>query len=77
MITLKSRHEFNESIAKNGYSKRAFARKSGVSESTLIQISNGNQSPRPETARKIYDALQQNFDDIFVIESTEKQEVTK
>lgn len=73
MITLKSREEFNQHIVKSGYSKRAFARKSGVSESTLIQISNGKQFPRPETARKICETLNQGFDDLF--EFKLKQEV--
>lgn len=67
MITLKFRDEFNQIIAKNGFSKRAFARKCGLSESTFIQISNGKQSPRPDTAKKICDGLQLSFDDIFSI----------
>ncbi|MFF2752767.1 helix-turn-helix transcriptional regulator [Psychrobacillus sp. NPDC058041] len=67
MITLKFRDEFNRIIAKDGFSKRAFARKCGLSESTIIQISNGRQSPRPDTAKKICDGLQLNFDDIFSI----------
>ncbi|KMN42329.1 helix-turn-helix transcriptional regulator [Bacillus sp. LK2] len=74
MIILKSRSEFNEIIAKRGFSKRAFARESGMSEATFIQISNGKQSPRPNTAKKICDTLLLNFDDIFTIEerSSEK-----
>ena len=71
MIVLKSHVEFNQMIAKSGFSKRGFARKSGLSESTFIQISNGKQSPRPNTAKKICDGLQLSFDDIFVIK--EKQ----
>lgn len=68
LIVLKSRTELNEIIAKRGFSKRAFARKSGMSEATFIQISNGRQSPRPDTAKKICDALLLKFDDIFAIE---------
>lgn len=68
LIVLKSRSEFNGIIAKRGFSKRAFARESGVSEATFIQISNGKQSPRPDTAKKICDTLLLNFDDIFAIE---------
>lgn len=68
------RDEFNQMIAKSGFSKRAFARKCGLSESTFIQISNGKQSPRPNTAKKICEGLHLKFDDIFVIEekSSEK-----
>lgn len=68
LIVLKSRSEFNGIIARKGFSKRAFARESGVSEATFIQISNGKQSPRPDTAKKICDTLLLSFDDIFVIE---------
>lgn len=68
LIVLKSRSEFNGIIAKRGFSKRAFARESGMSEATFIQISNGKQSPRPDTAKKICDTLLLNFDDIFAIE---------
>lgn len=73
MIILKFRDEFNQMIAKNGFSKRAFARKCGLSESTFIQISNGKQSPRPNTAKKICDGLQLSFDDIFVIKEKQLQ----
>lgn len=59
-------------IAKIGFSKRAFARKCGLSEATFIQISNGKQSPRPDTAKKICDALELKFDDIFVIKENGK-----
>lgn len=68
MIKLKCRDDFNAVIAKSGFTKRGLARKCGLSESTLIQISNGKQSPRADTAKKICSALQVNFDDIFMIE---------
>lgn len=67
MIILKSKKEFNERLIKDGFSKRGFAQKSCVPYATLIQISNGKQSPRPETAKKICEALGVNFDDIFRI----------
>lgn len=67
LITLKSREEFNLMVTKSGFTKRAFARKCGLSESTFIQISNGKQSPRPNTAKKICDGLQLSFDEIFAI----------
>lgn len=74
MISLKCSEEFNQTLVKKGFSKRAFARESGLSESTFIQISNGKQSPRPGTAKKICDALLMDFDEIFIME---KSEVTK
>lgn len=67
MAQLKSQVIFKEALIKLGFSKRGFARFIGVSEATLIQISNGKQSPRPETARKICKALNVEFDEIFAI----------
>ncbi|MGR7908536.1 helix-turn-helix transcriptional regulator [Lysinibacillus capsici] len=67
MIILKSKSEFNEKIIKLGFSKRSFAKSSGISEAALIRISNGKQSPRPETAIKICRAMQADFDSIFKI----------
>jgi DNA-binding XRE family transcriptional regulator len=67
LIILKSKTTFNQKITKLGYSKRNFARTNGLSEATIIQISNGKQSPRPETARKICAALEVDFDTIFRI----------
>lgn len=67
VIQLKSQGGFNQELIKRGFSKRGFARSIGVSEATLIQISNGKQSPRPETAKKICSALDVEFDSIFEI----------
>lgn len=67
MIKLKSCEDFHKIITKKGFSKRALAERSGLSVSTLVQISNGKQSPRPHTAKKICEALNMSFDDVFVI----------
>lgn len=75
MIVLKNQKHFNRTVSKNGFTKRAFARHCGLSESTFIQISNGKQSPRPDTAMKICVGLQVQFDDIFNI--VEKSELNK
>lgn len=75
LIKLKSKKEFNELLVKEGYSKRSFARKSDLSESTIIQISNEKQSPRPENAKKICEALERGFDDIFIIEEAKQVNV--
>lgn len=66
-IQLKSQDAFRQELIKLGFSKRGFARSIGVSEATLIQISNGKQSHRPETAKKICSALNVEFDEIFEI----------
>lgn len=74
MIEVKSLDFLNNLIIKMGYSKRGFARECGISESTLIQVSNGRQSPRPDTAKKICNVLELEFEDIFVIKNLSKKE---
>ena len=72
---LKNLNHFNQTVSKKGFTKRSFARHCNLSESTFIQISNGNQSPRPDTAKKICNGLKLDFDDIFDIK--EKSKVNK
>ncbi|WP_257009735.1 XRE family transcriptional regulator [Evansella halocellulosilytica] len=52
MIVLKSKKDFNQRLIREGFSKCSFAKINGISGATLIQISNGKQYPRPETAKK-------------------------
>ncbi|CAM4215094.1 hypothetical protein BAMA_02035 [Bacillus manliponensis] len=68
MIILKSKEGLKMKIIKKGFSKRSFARKNNIAESTFIQISNGKQSPRPLTAKKICEGLEVDFDDIFTVQ---------
>ncbi|WP_374966261.1 helix-turn-helix transcriptional regulator [Lysinibacillus sp. RS5] len=74
VIILKSKTDFDQKIIKLGFSKRGFARSIGVSEATMIQISNGKQSPRPGTAKKICEALKEDFDIIFEISNDRNEE---
>lgn len=72
MIVLKSNQLFNEIVLKKGFTKRSFARHCELSESTFIQVSNGKQSPRPDTAKKICSGLELEFDEIFEIKEKSK-----
>lgn len=67
MIVLKNILLFNQTVSKKGFTKRSFARHCGLSESTFIQVSNGKQSPRPDTAKKICNGIEMGFDDVFDI----------
>jgi DNA-binding XRE family transcriptional regulator len=69
---LKDADEFNTLIFEKGYSKRSFAHKAKIGEATMIQISNGDRLAGPRVAKKIIDALQVPFDDIFEIIKTPK-----
>lgn len=67
-IALKDPRAFTELIIKKGYSKNSFAKKAQLGQPTLVHISNGKQNPSPASAKKIIDALEVSFDDIFKFE---------
>lgn len=66
-IVVKNVESFNIMLIRRGFSKRRFAKTAGVSAPLINQISNGVRNPGPETARKISEALQVEFDDLFTI----------
>jgi DNA-binding XRE family transcriptional regulator len=66
-IKLRVAEELNEMLIKQGHSKRSFAKSINTGESTIIQIFNGDRSPSPRTAKRICEALECSFDDIFEI----------
>ncbi|MNY79129.1 helix-turn-helix protein [compost metagenome] len=55
-------------IIRKGFSKRGLAAVAKIGEATAIQISSGDRNPSPATAKRICEALECSFDDIFVIE---------
>lgn len=66
-VKLKDLDEFNSMIFRKGHSKRSFAQAAKIGEATMIQISNGCRFAGPRVAKKIVDALEVQFDDIFEI----------
>lgn len=66
-IKIKSSLEFDEVLIRRGFSRRAFARRAGIGESTIIQICNNDRNPSPQTAKKICETLEIDFDQIFEI----------
>jgi len=66
-IVVKDIDKFNQWIIREGLSKRGLAGKVNMSESTIVQIANGSRNPSPRTAKKICEALQVKFDEIFEI----------
>jgi DNA-binding XRE family transcriptional regulator len=67
-IRLKNAADFEEQLIRNGYSKRSFAEAAGIGQVTVLQIVNGDRRPSPRIAKRICEALEVEFDDIFVIE---------
>lgn len=66
-IRLKDKLEFERLLIITGHSKRSFAKKAGLSSAHLIQIINGDRFASPRSAKKIADALEKTFDEIFFI----------
>ncbi|HZG81765.1 MAG TPA: helix-turn-helix transcriptional regulator [Brevibacillus sp.] len=69
-IRLKDLERFEELIIRKGHSKRSFAEVAGIGQVTALQIANGERNPSPRIAKRITDALEVEFDEIFVIEKT-------
>lgn len=71
-IHLRDSHNFKMMIARNGYSQRTFAENIEMSYVYLNQIINNQLNPSGKAAKKIADALNLEFDDIFFISSDDK-----
>lgn len=59
--------QFEELLIRKGFSKKAFAETAGIGQVTALQICNGDRNPSPRIAKRICDALEVSFDDIFEI----------
>ncbi|WP_339820496.1 helix-turn-helix transcriptional regulator [Paenibacillus sp. FSL R7-0216] len=66
-IKLKDLVSFEELLIRKGFSKKAFAEAAGIGQVTALQICNGDRNPSPRIAKRICDALEVTFDDIFMI----------
>ncbi|WP_110926841.1 helix-turn-helix transcriptional regulator [Bacillus massiliglaciei] len=62
--------EIHRALIRKGFTKRALAKVAEIGEVTAIQVCNGNRKPSPPIAKKIVDALEVEFDDIFEIEAS-------
>lgn len=71
-IKLKDTNSFEELLIRKGFSKKAFAEAASIGQVTTLQICNGDRNPSPRIAKRICDALEVSFDDIFEIIKTPK-----
>lgn len=69
-IVLKNIVDFNELLIRKGFSKSKLARDAGLSSPMAVQISNGDRYPGPETAKRIVEALQVEWDAVFTIQKS-------
>ncbi|MDF9513204.1 transcriptional regulator [Bacillus cereus] len=72
-IYLKDIKEFNILLIKKGFNKSSLAKETQVSKSSIANISKGTRHPSPLVAKKITDALEIDFDEIFQIRFHEKE----
>ena len=66
-LIITKTYELKSRIIKAGFTGKSFAEKAGISQSYIVQILAGRKNVSPPTAKKICDALQCSFDDIFVL----------
>jgi len=67
MQQVRAREDFPIIRIKKGFSLNELARRMGANPSVVYSIEKGN-GVRPATAKKVCDALQMGFEDLFVIE---------
>ncbi len=67
-MTIKAKiNELKEARVKKGFSIRGLGQASGLSAATVFKIENDVSVPLPSTAKKICDALNCKFEDLFEI----------
>jgi putative transcriptional regulator len=67
-IKLKDAAAFRKELIMRGYSFNEFARVAGISGPYVAQIANGTRNPSAKVAKKISNALNVEFDDIFFVD---------
>jgi DNA-binding XRE family transcriptional regulator len=68
-IKLKNAEELKKHLMKEGYTLRSFGLKAEVSHTHIMNIIHEKNQPSPKAAKKIAEALNLTFDDLFFIEN--------
>lgn len=76
-IKLKNPVEFGELLIRKGLSKRGFAEVAAIGQVTALQIVNGDRAPSPKMALKIAEALEVEWNSIFIIEHSAKTPIAQ
>lgn len=78
-IKLKDVYEFKKLLVVNGYTVRGYGRAINISAPYAQQVANGQRNPGPEVAKRTYELLDVEFNDIFFIDdackSNQKQAI--
>ena len=67
-VQIKARTDFSEVRIKKGYSITGLAKAMKVNPSVVFHLEHGN-SVRPATAKKVCEALNEPFENLFIIEN--------
>lgn len=66
-VIIKDVEKMKQMVVIQGFSQRSFAKHIGISHVQIGNMLNGKRNPSPHTAKKIADALDMEFDDLFTI----------
>ncbi|WP_019913197.1 helix-turn-helix domain-containing protein [Paenibacillus sp. HW567] len=72
-IRVKDPAQLNELIMIKGFYKTEFGREIGMSGPMTTQITNGDRSPSPRTAKRICEVLECDWSELFEIVKTPQQ----
>lgn len=61
-------NQFIETRIKAGFTQRALARATGLTSGYMSQLERGDRHPSPQTAKKICQALDVEFEDLFELQ---------
>lgn len=75
-IHVKDIEKLNELIIMKGFYKTEFGKEIGISGPMATQITNGDRSPSPRTAKRICEVLECEWSELFEIVKT-PQRVSK
>ncbi|ANY69743.1 hypothetical protein BBD42_27055 [Paenibacillus sp. BIHB 4019] len=66
-IKVKDTNYLNELIIMRGFSKMDFSKEIHLSQPMTVQITNGDRSPSPKTAKRICEVLEREWTELFEI----------
>lgn len=66
-VVIKDLERLRKCIIVKGFSQQAFGKHIGISQPYTVQLLKGKRNPSPQTAKKIADALDVEFDELFTI----------
>jgi len=72
-IKVRDLDRLNELIIMRGFSKTDFGKEIQRSQPMTVQITNGDRSPSPKTARRICEVLDVEWNELFEIVKTPVQ----